>query len=86
MYTGSTTKHRVMSNKDKISILLSIIGLSLVHDKFTTFTILSDEFGELDYEFVSMAYDLLKDSSVSTVQLVNKVHKHEYKVRGIKSD
>lgn len=75
-----------MKNEDKINIVLSIIGLRIVHDKFTTFTILSGEYGKLDYDFVSMVYDLLKDSSVSMVQLMNKVREYECRVEGIKSD
>lgn len=86
MYTGSTTKHRVMTNKDKTDIVLRIVGLSIRHDKFTTFTILSTEYRELDYDFVSMAYDLVKDHNVTTVQLMNEVKRYESRVEGIKSD
>lgn len=75
-----------MKDEDKINIVLSIIGLRIVHDKFTTFTILSGEYGELDYDFVSMVYDLLKDSSVSMVQLMNKVREYECRVEGIQSN
>lgn len=75
-----------MKNKDKTDIVLHILGLSLIHDKFTTFTILSAEYEELDYDFVSMAYDLIKDHNVTTVQLMNEVRGYEYRVEGIKSD